>query len=147
MEESILDVFSPGGHQAGGDRARALLGCCSCSTPSLEAPAGIMTAQWSGGFCQLYFLWLAVSPSQGNNLEAQQLLGQGPATEKDEGSLNHGNVGWKEFLEVKAELLFPMGGAIPEATCRATFPIGHMKSCLCYGCYEHMDNSMETIPG
>lgn len=81
-------------------------------TPFLEAPAGIITAQRSGGFCQLYFLWLTVGPSQGNNLQTQQLSGQGPATGKDEGSLNHGSVGWKEFLEVKAELLFPMGGAI-----------------------------------
>lgn len=110
---AILDFFSPGAHHAGGDGARALLGCCSCSTPFLEAQAGIMTVQRSGGFYQLYFLWLAISPSQGNNSEIQQLLGQGPATGKDEGSLNHGSVGWKEFLEVKAELLFPMGGAIP----------------------------------
>lgn len=110
---AILDFFSPGAHQAAGDGARAVLGCCSCSTPFQEAPAGIMTAQQSGGFCQLDFLWLAVTPSQGNNLETQQLSGQGPATGKDEGSLSDGSVGWKEFLEVKAELLFPVGRAIP----------------------------------
>jgi len=73
---------------------------------------GYIAVQRSGGFRQLYFLWLGVSPRQGNNLETQQLSGQGPPSGKDEGSLNRWSVGWKEFLEVKDELHFTTGGAM-----------------------------------
>jgi len=54
---------------------------------------------------------LGVGPRQGNNSQMQQLLGQGPTTRKDEGSLNQRN-GWKEFLEVEEKLHFTSGEAI-----------------------------------
>lgn len=54
---------------------------------------------------------LGVGPRQGNNSQMPQLLGQGPTTRKDEGSLNQRN-GWKEFLEVKEKLHFTSGEAI-----------------------------------
>lgn len=56
---------------------------------------------------------LGAAPKQGNNLRTQQLLGQGPATGKDEGSPNRRSVAWKAFLEAKDELCFTSR----EATC------------------------------
>lgn len=39
---AILDFFSPGAHEAGGDGARALLGCCSCSHPFWRPQQGLL---------------------------------------------------------------------------------------------------------
>lgn len=97
---AILDFFSPGAHQAGGDGARALLGCCSCSTPK--------------GFCHFYFLWLAVSPRQGSNSAPQQLSGQGPATGKEEGSCSMEVLGGRNSWRSRPSCSSPWEGPHPE---------------------------------
>lgn len=106
---AFLQAWYPAGWRGEGDGAGAAAAGGVGSGLRLCIVRGHVTAQRAGRVCQLYFLGPGVSPRRGNNFQTQQLLGQGPAAGKAEGSPNHGSVGWKEFLEVKAELCFTRG--------------------------------------
>lgn len=114
-----MPCFSPGTQQAGGSKAGLLLPTPRGAGPF--APAAhpsqrprqridCRAAIWR--ILPALFPLARSQPKAGNNLQTQQLPGQGPATGKDEGSLNQGSVGWKEFLEVKDELRFAARGAL-----------------------------------